>query len=335
MQVAESSAPTPAALEKWQLRLRDLRSTAAVLRLRANGDMSTYYTEFKIPKASGGFRTIHSPNDAVHLYTRDVVYFFRDVLKVLEHNNAFAYVRGRGTKDALVRHRNTNARWFLKLDLKNFFPNSTKEFIMSRLRQIYPINLLDMEALGVVIEACMLNGGLPQGAPSSPYLSNIIMIPTDYELNKTLYQFNKSMYTVTRYADDILISSPYSFKYTDILTEVERILSVTPYQLNKEKTRYSSSAGRNWNLGLMYTEQGNITTGHVRKKRVKNGLYYFFRDNSNTVTWSLTDAQSLIGDVAYVLQIEPNSLDHHLTKLTHEYGISWSELKKKVLNPLN
>lgn len=332
MHLAED-APRP---DNWQRMIEQLSILAVACKgfMLTNPDTSKCYEEFYIPKHSGGLRKINAPNDDIADLQRAIIKVLKDDLKILEHNNAFAYVSGRSTRDALVRHKNNQSKWFLKLDLKDFFPSCSKEYILTQLAQVYPLCFVPRETLSPIIDVCLLDGGLPQGAPSSPYLTNIIMIPIDYTLNKTFYDFNKSHYCVTRYADDILISNQFNFNWSVIQNKVNEILADAPFRLNTKKTRYASNAGRNWNLGLMYNNQGQITVGHRRKKRTKNSLYAMFRDNSQTVSWSVHDAQVVIGELAYIQQVEPTALVSHVNKLEARYGISWTQLKKNILNPI-
>jgi len=297
-------------------------------------DTSTKYDKFYIPKHSGGIREINAPMKDLADLQREIVSVFTHILKIKAHNNAFAYVPGRSTKDALIRHKNNKSKWFLKMDVKGFFPNCDKVFILKQFNQVYPLYLIEDSVLSRIIDVCLLDGGLPQGAPSSPLITNIIMLPIDYILNHKLFNFNKSHYCVTRYADDILISNEYHFNYRDIVKVVEDTFKKqeAKFVLNDKKTRYASSAGRNWNLGLMYNNQGNITVGHKRKKRIKNAMYAIIKDNCETITWSITDAQIVVGELAYLQQIEPDALKEHISKLEKKYNVTWITLRKALMN---
>ena len=96
----------------------------------------------------------------------------------------------------------------------------------------------------------MYNGRLPQGSPISPLITNIMMIPIDLEIAKWCRE-QKPHLVYTRYADDILISSEFNFKWHEVQLKLIEILKKfeTPFSLNAEKTRYGSSAGRNWKSG--------------------------------------------------------------------------------------
>ena len=148
-----------------------------------------HYYEFKIPKRSGGLRTINAPTNEFKAALTTVKDLFESKIKCLPHPAAHAYVKNTSAYDALVKHQKNNSNWYLKIDLKDFFTNCTPELIFNQLMQIYPfyyINTNTQQILKNIINKCCLNGGLPQGTPISPLLTNLLMVPYDYEINNYL-----------------------------------------------------------------------------------------------------------------------------------------------------
>ena len=243
---------------------RDLIDTA---------DKSVLYEHFSIPKRSGGLRPIDAPKEELMKALRDLKFIFEKQLYASYHTCAFAYAKGRCPVQAVKRHQANKSRWFLKLDFHNFFGSTTEEFLYNQIITIFPFNELikfetGKKALKEVLSLCMLNGGLPQGTPMSPTLTNLMMIPIDHAISKAMR--NRTPHLVyTRYADDIILSSDLSFKFKDAEQEVLDILKEfkAPFSLNTAKTRYGSSAGRNWNLGVMLNKDNEITIGYQKKKR--------------------------------------------------------------------
>ena len=235
------------------------------------------YTTFRIPKRSGGYRTIKAPNDALKVQQRNVVKYFKKDLLCLEHNCAYGFVEHRNCKDSLEVHQRNNSRWFLKLDFKDFFPSFNYECLMHKFRQIpnlqQAMQMTEDSAINEIAQMVILctdeNGTLVQGAPSSPYLANIAMIPFDYAVYDMC---RKERLVYTRYADDILISSKYQFDWVRITELIKQLLVSLEYpnlHLSYDKTRYGSSNGANWNLGMMYNQDLNITVGHEHKHTMK------------------------------------------------------------------
>ena len=251
-------------------------------------DRASLYHTFHIPKSSGGLRRIDAPLPELMNALRELKTLFEVNMFALYHTTAFAYIRGRSTIDALKRHQKNESKWFLKLDFADFFGSTTPEFVLNMLSLIFPFSEIvkrqeGREALEKAISLCFLNDGLPQGTPISPFITNVMMIAIDHKISNTLRNFDNRRFTYTRYADDLLISCKIDFNkdlvqkfVMDTLAEFQ-----APFCIKQEKTRYGSSAGRNWNLGLMLNNDNQITIGHKRKKTFKAMLDNYMRDRKS------------------------------------------------------
>lgn len=281
----------------------------------------TQYYEFQIPKRSGGLRTINAPNFEFKKALTKVKDIFEQKLKCLAHDCAYAYVKQRSVKDALEKHQKNQSNWYLKIDLKDFFPNCTPNLIYNNLKQLYPFYYFDEahnETLKKVIDICCLHNGLPQGTPMSPLLTNLVMIPYDFKLNNILKRGRGNHWVYTRYADDILISAKSNFNWQ----ELEQTLAqhLYPFEIKHSKTRYGSKAGSNWNLGLMLNKDNNITLGSSKKRLINAMLNNYLRDRSNQVEWDLPDKQHLQGQLSYLKNIEPEYYAAIVNKYTIKYN---------------
>lgn len=301
-------------------------------------NMQEYYDTFYIPKHSGGLRRIDAPKSELMNLLRDIKNVFEKDLKVLYHDAAYAYVPERSTLDALTVHQKNESKWFLKLDVKDFFPSCTHKFIMQQLEQIFPFKLLfaaenTKALLSDIIKLCLLNNKLPQGTPMSPMLTNLIMIPLDYTIKNTFKNFDNNYFVYTRYADDILISSKYNFNFKNVEKEINKIFKSNnaPFKIKKEKTRYGSASGRNWNLGLMLNKDNNITIGYQKKQRLKATIFTFMQDFTNNNLWSIIDTQVMIGNISYYSKIEPEYITYLLDKYSTKFGIDFKTCVKRIL----
>lgn len=290
-------------------------------------NIDSHYTSFRIPKHSGGFRQIDAPDNELKSLLTIAKNYLQDSLKIHPHNSAFAYVKNRCSKHALEKHQHNESRWFLHLDLKDFFSNCTEAFIHQQLKQIFPFSEMYKEAetityMGILVKSALYKGRLPQGTPLSPYLTNIIMIPIDMAIYNLCKQWNKQHFIYTRYADDIDISSKYEFDYKKLLAEINSILAKqSPLQINSEKVHYGSNAGRNWHLGLMLNQQNQITVGYKKKRLLKQKLINFCNHKSE---WLLDDIQTFMGELAYFKNIEPEYHDYLIETYSNKYNSQYN-----------
>lgn len=294
---------------------------------------SELYRSFKIPKKSGGMRQIDAPNDELMRALREL----KDILEMrffaTYSTNAFAYVKGRSSVDAVERHQKNGSRWFLKLDFSKFFPSTTPAFVMKMLSMTYPIsefvkNDSDREELEKALSLCFLRGGLPQGTPVSPMLTNMMMIPVDYTIAKMCREHTPHL-CYTRYADDMHISSEFDFRWSTVVNNITRILEDfgAPFSLNREKTHYGNSNGRNWMLGLMLNQNGDITIGYKKKKILKAKVFQFMSDFLKGDAWSLDETQKFAGILSYSKMVEPNFTNHLLDVYSKKFG---SDVRKAI-----
>lgn len=280
--------------------------------------------QFKIPKKTGGWRTITAPAgeyrtnlDLIQTWLKDAFQNYTD--------QSYAYVPGRSILDAVNRHKDSN--WFLKLDLHNFFGSVTPNNLLHAMSYVYPFCFLPIEKLQILINYCCLDGGLPQGTPTSPILTNIFMTEVDYTIQKICDK--KHLGTVyTRYADDMLFSAKAKDTLNELVEDIEPCLDMHGLELNKEKTRQGSIAGRNWNLGLMLNKDHNVTVGHKKTRQYKSMLYQTllrYKDGDTTLNH---DWQEINGKLNWFRQIEPDYFEYLVGKYDKLTGVNYYELGK-------
>ena len=354
------------------------------------------YREFYIPKRSGGLRKIDAPNDDLKNALRRLKKIFEEDFHCLYYTSAFAYVKGRSTVDAVKRHQANESKWFAKFDLSNFFGSTTLDFVMRMFSMIFPfseiINYGGKRELETALELAFLDGGLPQGTPISPTITNIMMIPIDYTINKQLRSDNIGMpyiktakeewvkgtvynkgdgvghkgkswvseiigntyepgvpdeffgmqywkeknqsFVYTRYADDFLISSKYDFKVGEMQGYICRVLAEfeAPFTIKPSKTRYGSSAGSNWNLGVMLNKDNKLTVGHKKKRQLQSMLHSFIMDTQNGKQWELNDIQVMAGYHSYYRMVEADAIDGIIRHINEKHSVDVLKMIKDQLN---
>ena len=295
-------------------------------------DRNNQYETFKLPKRSGGFRTISAPKAELKSAQSQLAQLLSHVVPGY-HTAAYAYIPGRWTKDAVERHQNNQSQWFMKTDLHDFFGSSNKDFVMSQIMKIIPFPALEESlkqkhmSLEDLLDICFIYNEkerlvLPQGSPASPMLTNLIMIPVDYAISRWCSE-NHVIYT--RYADDMLFSARLPMDKEKILAMVHDCLHGTPYLINEKKTRYGSVAGSNWNLGMILNKENNITIGYKNKQELKAILNSFILDTVHGKTWEMEDVYAFCGKLNYYHDIEPEYIKNLIDKYTHKYAISFKD----------
>lgn len=316
-----------------------------------NPNRQSLYYRFYIPKKSGGLREINAPLPELKSALNELKTILSDAMLADHHTAAFAYVRGRSTLDAVKQHQKWASQWFVKFDLHDFFGSTTLEFLMDTFLKIYPFCLLREEPNGIrnlrtALSLCTLHGGLPQGTPISPFLTNVMMIPFDHRMFNQLHNFNMSdtrteRFVYTRYADDMCISCRVDFPYKVIENYIIDTLRWmhAPFQLNTQKTHYGSRSGQNWILGVMLNKDNEISIGHREKKYFESMLTsYILSHGQGTFSgsysrdaarpWPLEDVRKLHGLYSYYKMVEPVRIQEIVEEYNRRFGVNFEALLK-------
>ena len=233
------------------------------------------YYIFKIKKKSGGERTIMAPYDTFG----KLLQCFNVVLQTLftPHPNATGFVQGRSIATGARMH--TNKNYVYNIDLKDFFHSFERKRVKWMFTQA-PFNLSgEREPLAFLLASLCthpikIEGQtriiLPQGAPTSPTLTNILCYSLDKKLSGLAKRFGA---TYSRYADDITFSSNKSiFKKEVFLSELQRIITSQGLTINEKKTRLQEKGYRQEVTGLIVNEKVNTYRRYVKQLRM--WLYY-------------------------------------------------------------
>ena len=232
---------------------------------------STHYTEFKIPKKHNKFRVIEAPDDELKELQEMLLNEF--LLKFLTHPIAHGFVGGRSPKTNAEVH--VGAIIVIGIDLKDFFPSIKIDRVKRVLNYLwkarhcqlpYYIKMTKDELIDMFAELLTFNGRLPQGAPTSPAFSNLAVLGLDKEL-KAL----ESMYgcRITRYADDVNISSDYNKMLPQIIKPIKSLIKKYGFRINNAKTRIFRQGGRMSVTGVVINVKTNIRKSTRRNLRAQ------------------------------------------------------------------
>jgi RNA-directed DNA polymerase len=228
------------------------------------------YTRFEIPKRAGGIRVIHAPANSLKLIQRKLNQVLQSVYRAKQAAHGF------------VPHRSivTNAsphvqkRHVLNVDLLDFFPSIN----FGRVRGLFMAKPYSRnpEVSTTLAQICCFDNGLPQGAPTSPIVSNMICARMDSQLQH-LARANRCTYT--RYADDITFSTsrptlPKGLAYLSdsegrlvLGDELRALIELNGFQINPGKTRLQPRSRRQEVTGLTVNVFANVRRSYIRDIR--------------------------------------------------------------------
>lgn len=245
------------------------------------------YDKFKIRKKSGGFRQIAAPwSPSFTSLLRFVNEIFKAVYSPSDYAMGFAEHRSVVTNASV----HTGQNYILNIDLKDFFPSIEQPRIWKRL-QLEPFNFPKpvanvLAGLCSIKETRVMEDGteknfyvLPQGAPTSPIITNMICDKLDRRLAGLAKRFGLNY---TRYADDISFSSMHNVyqEGSDFNKELERIIQGQGFSINEKKTRLQKTGSRQEVTGIIVSHKLNVTQKYVRD--IRNILYIWDRYGYNT-----------------------------------------------------
>lgn len=306
-------------------------------------DIPQYYRHFQIPKKTNPKkkRDIDTPTGTILAqYQYELKNCIENTLRVLAHDAAHGYVRMRSTVTERQVHLKHGSKWFLYLDLKDFFPSHNKKYCMKILEHIYPFGVMLKDndyKTGVekIIDYALLNNSLPQGTPLSPTLTNVLMVPIDTDISNTLRDFDKKNFKYTRYADDITISCKQKFDPQKIINEIEKILNKweAPFKINTAKIKFGSTAGKNYHLGTIINKDNKLKLGHKKNQKLRAAIFqYGMKHIVNQEVVNPTELQSLLGNIAYAKAIDPDYINHILKVYSNKFGTDIQQHMIKTLN---
>lgn len=235
------------------------------------------YKMFRIPKKSGAKREIIAPNKGLKNIQKALNIILQSIYK--PHISAHGFINNRSVITNAKKH--VNKHYVYNIDLENFFPSIHQARIWKRL-QSPPFNMPQKLANLVSALTCYqyeqgqtkqtsgvnkVQNFLPQGASTSPVISNIICERLDKRLIGVAKRFNL---TYTRYADDITFSSDHNVyqKNSPFIEELKSVIRDEHFTINSSKTRLQKKETKQVVTGLVVNNKINVPRGYVKKLRM-------------------------------------------------------------------
>ncbi len=230
------------------------------------------YAHFKIPKKNGDFREISAPRKSL----KSILTCLNAIFQALYEPSTIAkgFLPGMSVVDNAAPH--VGMLYVFNTDLEDFFPSVDMGRVWTVLQ--LPQYGFKKEIARMIASLCCMRivdkstskekekkyrYVLPQGAPTSPILTNMVCQTLDRRLNGIAKRFNLHC---TRYADDISFSGMYNVfqKNGEFRAELKKIIEDQGFKMNLKKTRLQKKGERQEVTGLTVCNKVNVSREYVR-----------------------------------------------------------------------
>jgi hypothetical protein len=280
------------------------------------------YTQATIPKRRGGTRELLVPERRLKFLQRKTL----DLLQQIHSPRApvHGFIKDRSAITNASEHQ--TRPYLLNLDLRNYFGAITHRRVLGMLRALG----LHEEVAAAVCSICVTRNQLPQGAPTSPILSNLIA----YSLDRDLMKFAKAnRFRYTRYADDISLSSyaqptalfdgtmplPGKVSVAQLSAPLRSAIEWNSFEINPEKVWFSGPKSRKEVTGLVVNHFTNVKRRFVRNLRAalyrveKMGIAKAEEDYQKRYQTAAPLEQILRGRLEWIAQVRGRSFSAYRT----------------------
>ena len=260
---------------------------------------NSFYRDFQILKKNGKKRQISEPLPSLKEIQ---LWILKNILyKVPVSPFAKAYKPNISLIENLKFHKNQPK--VFTLDLENFFPSIKIQAIEKIFIRLGYSRLVSK----MLSKLCTREGVLPQGAPTSPYLSNLILKNADAEM---AYFCKQRKIRYTRYADDLSFSG--DFDENELLTKITEIIENLNLKINPDKTKLMTPNNRQTVTGIVVNEKPQVV--FHKRNELRQAMYYIkkFGFDEHREYKEINQAnylEHLLGKIDFVLQINPKDLE--------------------------
>ena len=277
--------------------VRDLGVEAKTLYALSNS-LEKHYHQVKIPKRDGGYRQLSVPDEQLKRVQRQIDRVLLARMTVSPY--ATAYRCGCGIGRNALPHLGQPG--VLKLDIRHFFDSIPYTAVKER---AFPGTIYGEPLRVLLTMLCYYRDSLPQGAPSSPAITNIIMAEFDARVGQWCAQ-REIRYT--RYCDDMTFSG--SFDPQEVVAFVRPLLREMGFFLNEKKTRFLPAGCRQVVTGIVVNEKPGLPAEYLRRLRQEVYFCQKYGTADHMARCGIQGPASgylrrLLGRVNYGLQILP------------------------------
>lgn len=286
------------------------------------------YNSFEIPKKNGGIRKIYAPDDDLKEIQLRILNNLNLEKEIIDNNRfestksskriSYGFEKDFGIYDNAKNH--VNKLFVLNVDIEDFF----ESFNFGRVRGYFIKNrnfLFHENVATSIAQLTCYEGRLPQGAPTSPIISNLIFAIVDNRIAKLTAGYKLEY---SRYADDLTFSTNdrnFQGKYEKFLSDLQAILEHSGFQINQRKTRFQERNRMQEVTGLTVNRKVNVPKKYYKETRaMANNLYRTGEFYINEQSGSLNQLQ---GKFLHILNVNKKTnlqSDIYGKKWLHKYN---------------
>ena len=252
-------------IDGWSL--AEPNSGRKIMRFASAKARRSAYVDFTIPKKSGGQRKISAPVKPLKVIQSAINILLQSIFVPDEH--ATGFVLNRSVKDNAMIH--VGQTCIFNTDLENFFPSITKLMVRRALHRELGDKLQSNEVINIICRICTAPDCsgievLPQGAPTSPVLSNIVLKSLDKDMSN-LSERMECKYS--RYADDITFSHSKSIRRMSSFwqSRIYNIIAKYGLKVNEKKTKTFLPGTRREVTGVVVSDKINVPRSYIKQLR--------------------------------------------------------------------
>ena len=285
---------------------RELSSLENDLQIKArtlysiSNNLGKHYKKVQIPKRSGGVRKLTIPDNILKFVQRSINDNLLFNMPVSPY--ASAYRSGVSLTENAKPH--VNKDWIVKLDIHKFFDSVMYSTVKEK---AFPESIYSEDLRVLLTMLCYYNDSLPQGAPTSPAISNIILYDFDLRVGNLCRKRNIAY---TRYCDDMTFSG--NGEMPDIVSFIRDELRKEHLFLNEAKTVIAKRGMKQEVTGIVVNEKLNIPRDYIRK--IRQEVYYCRKygveEHISKAGIPMSRAEylgNLYGRINYVLSVTPGN----------------------------
>ncbi len=291
------------------------------------------YNRFEIPKRNGGVRVIYAPDKKIKKIQKNLAKFlYKEHLEYVKEKNiqkiiSHGFEKHKSIITNAIPHK--HKRYILNIDISDFFDS----FHFGRVRGYFQNSnefSYSKEFSTIIAQLVCLDSKLPQGAPTSPLIANLIFNIVDLRILRIVKKYKLNY---TRYADDMSFSTnswEFFNNYNKFIGELEDLLDRSGFKINHNKTRLQYAFSHQEVTGLTVNNKVNANKVFIKNTRaMANSLY---KTGEFKIQEDVGTLNQLEGRFAFI-----NQLDWYNNKFEYINGLSKKnkKIEKNYINGMN